>query len=372
MIQILHSVSNMDRAGVETMLMNYYRHMDREKVQFNFLCNKTKPGAYDDEIISLGGKIYRTPSLNPAKYPQYLRYMRQLFCEHPEYRIIEAHNGPLGLYALYAAERCGIPNRIFHAHGTDISFDFKWPLKKLCKSRLPHHCNLNWACGADAARHYFGDKTVSAGNYRIVPNAVDTGRFAFSESSRQRIRKKYGLGSKVVIGHVGRFVAVKNHGFLIDVFQRLHKAQPDSALVLLGDGELQRAMEQKARQTGLERHILFMGNVSNADEWYQAMDAFVMPSSNEGLPVVGVEAQAASLPCILSENITKEVVISDRVIFVALEKAPEEWAKIILRAVQKNKREDMAKQIASAGYDIRVEAEKLQNQYIMLAKDSAK
>ena len=134
MIRILHSVSNMDRAGIETMLMNYYRYMDKSKVQFDFLCNKKKPGAYDDEIKSMGGRIYHTPGLNPAKYPVYLKYMRELFQEHPEYKIIEAHNGALGVYALHAAKVSKIPVRIFHAHGASITKDWKLPIKLVCKA----------------------------------------------------------------------------------------------------------------------------------------------------------------------------------------------------------------------------------------------
>lgn len=134
MIRILHSVSNMDRAGIETMLMNYYRYMDKSKVQFDFLCNKKKPGAYDDEIKSMGGRIYHTPGLNPAKYPVYLKYMRELFQEHPEYKIVEAHNGALGVYALHAAKVSKIPVRIFHAHGASITKDWKLPIKLVCKA----------------------------------------------------------------------------------------------------------------------------------------------------------------------------------------------------------------------------------------------
>lgn len=143
MIRILHSVSNMDRAGIETMLMNYYRYMDKSKVQFDFLCNKKKPGAYDDEIKSMGGRIYHTPGLNPAKYPEYLKFMRKLFHEHPEYKIVEAHNGALGVYALHAAKVSKIPVRIFHAHGASITKDWKLPIKLVCKACLPtnmtHH-----------------------------------------------------------------------------------------------------------------------------------------------------------------------------------------------------------------------------------------
>ena len=129
MIRVLHSVSNMDRAGIETMLMNYYRHMDHEKVQFDFLCNKTKPGAYDEEIKQMGGHIFHTPGLNPAKYPHYLKYMKKLFGKYSQYKIVEAHNGALGVYALYAAKKNKIPVRIFHAHGASITKDWKWPIK---------------------------------------------------------------------------------------------------------------------------------------------------------------------------------------------------------------------------------------------------
>ena len=156
MIRILHSVSNMDRAGIETMLMNYYRYMDKSKVQFDFLCNKKKTGAYDDEIKSMGGRIYHTPGLNPAKYPVYLKYMRELFQEHPEYKIVEAHNGALGVYALHAAKVSKIPVRIFHAHGASITKDWKLPIKLVCKACLPTNMTHHFSCGVEAAKCYFG------------------------------------------------------------------------------------------------------------------------------------------------------------------------------------------------------------------------
>ena len=160
MIRILHSVSNMDRAGIETMLMNYYRYMDKSKVQFDFLCNKKKPGAYDDEIKSMGGRIYHTPGLNPAKYPVYLKYMRELFQEHPEYKIVEAHNGALGVYALHAAKVSKIPVRIFHAHGASITKDWKLPIKLVCKACLPTNMTHHFSCGVEAAKCYFGQKVI--------------------------------------------------------------------------------------------------------------------------------------------------------------------------------------------------------------------
>ena len=156
MIRVLHSVSNMDRAGIETMLMNYYRNLNRSEIQFDFLCNKGKPGAYDDEIMAMGGRIYRTPGLNPLKYPRYLKYMKTLFQENPEYQIVEAHNGALGVYALYAAKRNNIPVRIFHAHGASIARDWKMPLKLFCKMLLPLNMNQQFTCGIAAGYCYLG------------------------------------------------------------------------------------------------------------------------------------------------------------------------------------------------------------------------
>ena len=205
MIRILHSVSNMDRAGIETMLMNYYRYMDKSKVQFDFLCNKKKPGAYDDEIKSMGGRIYHTPGLNPVKYPEYLKFMGKLFHEHPEYKIVEAHNGALGVYALHAAKVSKIPVRIFHAHGASITKDWKLPIKLVCKAMLPANMNEHYSCGVEAARCYFGDKVVSENDYVLIPNAIKISNFVFNDLTREKIRRENGLEGKHVIGHVGRF-----------------------------------------------------------------------------------------------------------------------------------------------------------------------
>ena len=215
MIRILHSVSNMDRAGIETMLMNYYRYMDKSKVQFDFLCNKKKPGAYDDEIKSMGGRIYHTPGLNPAKYPVYLKYMRELFQEHPEYKIVEAHNGALGVYALHAAKVSKIPVRIFHAHGASITKDWKLPIKLVCKACLPTNMTHHFSCGVEAAKCYFGQKVVDENDYVLIPNAIDVERFIYNPEIRNKIRKENDLENKHVVGHVGRFMAQKNHTLFV-------------------------------------------------------------------------------------------------------------------------------------------------------------
>jgi len=366
MIRILHSVSNMDRAGIETMLMNYYRHMDRSKVQFDFLCNKKKPGAYDEEIRQMGGKIFHTPGLNPLYFPKYIKYMDSLFLDNNDYRVIEAHNGALGVYALYTAKRNKIPVRILHAHGASITKDIKLPLKLFCKSQIKNNATHNFSCGVLAAKCYFGEKCVEKNEYKFVPNAIEVEKFLFDINKREEMRKKYNLNNRHVLGHVGRFMKQKNHNFLIDVFIKLKKEDEKACLVLLGDGELMENVRNKVKNFGLEDSVIFVGNVENVNEWYQAFDVFILPSIWEGLPVVGVEAQAADLPCIFSESITKEIALSSKVEFINLDDNISRWVRAIKSALKNNERKNNYDLITKHNYNISTEAEKLQNTYIEL------
>lgn len=366
MIRILHSVSNMDRAGVETMLMNYYRHIDRNKVQFDFLCNKKKPGAYDEEIYTLGGEIYYTPGLNPFKYGQYIKFMCSFSKEHPEYKIIQCHNAALAAYPLFAAKVAGIPERICHVHSASITFDYKWPIKIVCKRFLKPNLTRMWACGRAAGEFYYGKSAVDSGKVQIINNAIEIDRFVFNEIVRNKIRQKYGLEDAFVIGHAGRFMTQKNHAFLIKVFAELCKQEHTAKLVLLGDGELQENIKKRVLELHLEDRVLFMGNVSNVNEWYQAFDVFVLPSIWEGLPVVGIEAQAADLPCVFSEDITKEVGLLKTTVFLNRKTGIEKWVKQILRYKGHRVRMNRKAEIVSAGYEIGCEAEKLQNRYLEL------
>lgn len=364
MIRVLHSVSNMDRAGIETMLMNYYRNMDFSKVQFDFLCNKKKSGAYDEEIKKLGGKIYHTPGLNPIKFFKYQRYMKELFSKHPEYQIIHVHNGALGIYALYAAKKNKISHRIFHAHGASITLDLKWPLKMVCKSQLLNYCNQNWTCGVEAAKCYFGRKIVKQGNYHLVNNAIDAEKFTYSEKIRNKIREEYNLQGKIIIGHVGRFMRQKNHKFLIEVFARISRLEEKAVLVLLGDGELMDNIKKKVSELEITEKVIFIGNVGNVNEWYSAFDVFVLPSIWEGLPVVGIEAQAADLPCVFSSNVTKEIKLSEKANFMELEASVDEWAKCIIEKSRYSARKYNTDLITKKNYNIHIEAKKLEKQYL--------
>lgn len=367
MIRILHSVSNLDRGGIETMLMNYYRHIDRTKIQFDFICNKQKSGAYDEEALRMGARIFHSPGLHPLHYRQYISFFKNLVITHPEYKIIEVHNGALGLYALNSAKRAGIPVRIYHAHGQGLNMDykiaFKWFCKKLLKFNMTHH----FTCGLKAGEYYFGKKIMNKGNYVFIHNAIDVDKFIFNVNDRKRIRNEYNLCEKHVIGHVGRFMHQKNHIFLINVFAEITKHDDKAILILLGDGELQEKVKKHVKKLGIANKVKMLGNVANVNEWYQAFDLFILPSHWEGLPVVGVEAQTSGLPCIFSSNITSEIQLTDRALFLDLSTGAKIWAEKAIRILEENKKRiDMRKIIIEKGYDIASEAKKLEDLYMKI------
>jgi len=366
-IRVLHSVSNMDRGGIETMLMNYYRHMDRDVIQFDFLCNKTKPGAYDDEIRSLGGKIYHTPGFNPFRYGEYIQLLKRIK-EENKCEIIHVHNGAMGAYALNAANIAKVPVRIYHAHGAAIEKNKKWIVKMICKATIPFNLTHRFTCGIAAARCYYGEKAVLKQEYTLIPNAVAIDRFLHNKETRKVLRRKYGLEDKHLLGHVGRFSVQKNHMFLLEILTAVKQYDPKAYLVLLGEGELLKQIKERACTMGLQDDILFAGNVANVNEWYQAFDVMVMPSLWEGLPVVGVEAQAADLPCIFSDSITREIGILDTAKFISLDAPVGEWADAVQRAMEYRERKNVREAIAARGYDIEVEAKKLQEAYLELAR----
>lgn len=369
MIRVLHSVSNMDRAGIETMLMNYYRHIDKTKVQFDFLCNKKKKGDYEEEIIKYGGRIFRSPGLNPMRWLQYQNMVKKILLDNPEIKIVQSHNGAFSLQAQIVAKKCNIKNRIIHVHGTKIDLNLKLPLKLLYKKFLKFNCNNYWGCGKEAIEYYFGKSVIKQNKYKIIKNAIEINKFIYNKEKRDELRKKYNLKNKVVIGNVARFMKQKNHDFILKLFKNILNKNPNSILLLIGDGELLDVMKNKAKQLNIQNNVLFMGNIENVNEMYQVMDIFLLPSLFEGLPVVGIEAQTAGLKCIMSDTITDEVAITENVKFLNLKNdSLDIWADEILKS-KEYIRKDMSKEIIKAGYSIKEEAKKLQDIYIKMGEN---
>lgn len=344
MIRILQCVNNMHRAGLETMLMNYYRNIDRSKIQFDFLMHRQEPSDYDDEIIAMGGRIFRAPRLYPQNYPAYFAYMKQFFREHPEYKVVHSHIDAMSYLPLLAAKKANVPIRIAHSHNTAIDRDFKYPLKQLFRIGITGVANKYAACGEEAGRFLFGDKP-----FRIIPNAIDASQFQFSDAVRIAKRKELGLGDKFVVGHVGRMSYQKNHTFLLDIFEGIVTKHRDSVLILIGIGEKEEEIRKKVDKRNLTDRVIFLGNRSDVKDLYQAMDVFLLPSLFEGVPVVGIEAQYSGLPCVFSDKVPREVQIAETCSFVALNQPVDVWVEQVMK-LHTPDRNDVQ---VSADYDIK-------------------
>lgn len=357
-MRVLQVVTNMDRGGLETMLMNYYRHIDRTKVQFDFLTHRQERAAYDDEIEALGGRIYRLPRLVPWS-KSYLSELNRLFDEHPEYKIIHVHQDCLSSVILKAAAKHDVPVRIAHSHSANQDKNIKYPIKLWYKRKIPRHATHLFACGKEA-----GDWMFSGAPYQIVNNAIDAAAYTYDADKRGELRRQLGLADELVIGHVGNYTQPKNHPFLLEIFTALLKKEPNAVLLLVGGGEEMSQIREKARKLGIAEHVHFLGVRSDVADLMQAMDVFVFPSLYEGLPVTMVEAQAAGLPCIISDKVPSECILTEGLVdIMTLSASPEAWAEKILakRAIP---RTDHRAEIAAHGFDITTEAVKLQEFYI--------
>ncbi len=360
MLRILHCVNNMHRAGLETMIMNYYRSIDRSRIQFDFLTHRPFRSDYDDEIEAMGGKVYYAPRLNPQNYPAYFSFMKKFYQEHPEYKIVHSHIDAMSYLPLLAAKKSGVPIRIAHSHSTQIDKDYKYPLKQWYRSRMGKVATDFVACGKEAGKFLFQKDDVL-----VIPNAVQADGFLFDNATRDAMRKELGLEDKFVVGHVGRFTYAKNHGFLIEIFSEVLKLQPNAVLLLVGTGELEEKIKAKVEEKGLTKAVRFLGVRSDVTAVNQAIDVFVMPSFFEGVPVVGVEAQFADLPCFFSTAVTREVAFSDKCRFMDLNCSAKQWAEAIVRESSK-KRE--AKLYQDSRYRVTNAVQLLEQHYEELLK----
>lgn len=364
-IRILHVIGIMDRGGAETMIMNLYRNIDRTKVQFDFVENSAEPAVFDEEILSMGGRIYRCPHYNGKNHFAYCKWWNSFFAAHQEeYTVVHGHLGSTAAIYLSIAKRYGMYT-IAHSHNVnkmrsvgDIVYGlFAYPTRFVA--------DTFFACSQEAGVSRYGKKIGNAPQRcTVLRNAIDTNRFVFSSDARQAVRHKLDLTEEqIVVGNISRFSEQKNHTFLLDIFAEIHKNSPTSVLVLVGDGVLRPQIEKKAAQLGLTDAVIMTGVQSNTWDYYQAMDVFVMPSHYEGLPVSLVEAQTAGLPCCVSSAVPAESAITELVRFRSLEESAEQWASWVLEC-SATPRKNMRNAIRSAGYDIATTSKWLEDFYM--------
>ena len=353
-IRVLHVVVNMNRGGAETLIMNLYRNVDSSRIQFDFLT--CKPGVFDAEIKEMGGRIHRIPYLSEVGPSKYRALLKEFFLSHPEYKILHSHLDKMSGLVCKVAKMSGVPIRIAHSHNTESEGNriiklYKWYLGTQIRSSATHYA----ACSKKAAAWLFGKSAVQA---NIIKNGVESTSFLFTETRRSSVRQKLNLADdELAIGHIGRFHLQKNHMFLIKVFTELLKYYPKAKLILVGDGPLQSRIERLAVKKGIRNRVFFLGIRDDIPELLQAFDLMLFPSFHEGLPVTIIEAQAAGLPCILSEHITQEVDLGIQLIRYARLSDMEEWlSKILYYTNRPLKREIPESTLAVTGYDIRLTA----------------
>ena len=315
------------------------------------MVHRQERGAYDDEIEALGGRIYRMPPIRPWTATNYRKTVRKFYKEHPEYKVIHAHMSELGYYDFLEAERAGVPVRICHAHNRPYGVDLKSPIRWYYKTRMIPHITHMFMCGQESGDWLFGKK--NSDKFIQMNNAIDAKAYAFDVTRREKMRASLGLKNEFVIGHVGRFDLQKNHTFLIDIFEELHKREPNARLLLVGNdsGKLAEDVRRKVNCLDLDGAVCFLGVRSDVADLMQAMDVFLFPSLFEGLSVASVEAQASGLPTIISDGVPIECKITDLVEVVPLSESADVWANKLLE-LRKNRRKNTFEKIQTAGFDI--------------------
>lgn len=356
-IRVLQIVTTMNRGGLETMLMNYYRNIDRSKIQFDFLEHRSKESDYDQEIMSLGGKIYRISTLNPFS-STYRKELKQFFKNHPEYKIVHCHLDCMSSIPLSYAKKAGIKVRIAHSHNSNQDKNLKYLLKLFYKRKINRVSTNLFACGDKAGKWMFGKSDFS-----VINNAINTKDFLFNQDISNRIRQKLGLQNKLVVGHVGRFNKQKNHEKVIDIFNEILKLNNNACLILVGEGNLKEEIKNKVSNLGLSNNVLFLGSRDDVNEIMQAFDVFLFPSLYEGLGIVLIEAQAAGIPCLTSDKVVPiEAKVTSLLNYYPLENNSNLWAKKTLDIL--TEKYDTYNEIKKAGFDIQNNTKWLEEFYI--------
>ena len=357
-IRILHVFGRLDFGGAETFIMNVYRNIDRAKIQFDFMIHTKQKCAYEDEVIALGGKIFRIPAYNCFNHLKYKTAWRKFFKNNKNYKFIHGHMTSTAAIYLKIAKKHGIKT-ISHAHNTSSGNDFKAKIKDILQLPLKYTADYLFACSAAAGKWCYGKS-----DFKIIFNAIDTDKFIYNKIFREIKRKELGLENKFVIMHIGRFEIQKNHGFLTDIFREIYNKNQDAVLFLVGNGPLREDIKIKTESAGLKNNIIFAGVRSDIPELLCAADVFLFPSLWEGLGIVLIEAQANGLRCVVSDAVPEEAAITNLIEFVSLNQPAMYWAEKVLAYVDGYERKDMREEIKKAGYDIKNTVSRLEEFYL--------
>ena len=366
-------VGSLDCGGAESLVMNLFRNIDRSQIVFDFAVHTDNDGFFGEEVKNLGGKIYYFPKYKIFNGIKFKKCWKNFFKEHlGEYQIIHTHHSSSVAIILKIAKKFGLYT-IAHSHSAGWDKSLMGLGNRILTHKTRKVADHFFACSYNAGVAEFGEKVANAEKrFKIIANGIPTSKYIYNPEVRNDIRKQLKLEDNVhLYGHVGRFVYAKNHQFLLKVFAEILKKDPSSKLLLLGDGELKNEIVKQANELGIFDNVLMPGLVKNVNEYLQAMDYFIFPSNYEGLPLTLVEAQAAGLRCMKSDVITDELNITDLVESMSINDSPAHWAEKIMEKVNYS-RQNTAKLIENAGFDIKSSVDYLTNFYTQIYNERNK
>lgn len=364
MIRVLHIINGAALGGISSMILNYYKNIDRKQFHFDFIYSVDEPLGHNGlELKKLGADFYYVPKKSDGLMAHISGIMKVL--EKHEYHAIHVHSSHTSYVALYVANKCGIPIRVAHAHNAvkDKLCLKMWISRKIGNVLIKRYATTRLACSLDAAVYTYGEKSVIESNTLILPNAIDADKFVFDTYNRDKIRSELNIPKQsFVLGTVGRMTVEKNQIFLVDVFKKVNEIIPDSKLILVGDGDQRINIEKRVDTLGLKDSVLFLGQRTDIPSLLNAFDIFAMPSLYEGFPIAGIEAGTNGLPLVLSDTITRELNFLPNVKYVSLSRI-EDWSQSIC-SMRELKRNDRALELVKKNsFDIRVAAKNLEKIY---------
>ena len=385
-IIVLHVVGRLDIGGAESRIMDLYRNIDRQKVQFHFMQHTTDRCAFEAEVEALGGKVYHVPRFNVKNYVSYKMAWNNFFRNHPEIKIVHGHMTSTAAIYLPVAKKVGVELTIAHARSAGVDPGLKGYVTRFLRRNLYKKCDYRFTCSALAAEAVFGNQKQEERKAVFIPNAIEVDKFRYDEKVRKDLRYELGIEDKFVIGHVGRFSPMKNHQYMLRILEectRLEKEKrlPETVLMFLGDGELKEEIMEQSVELGISSRVLFLGNRRDINRYYQAMDYFLLPSFYEGLPGTAIEAQAGGVPGIISDRITEEAIVTDLMQSRSIKEEPILWAKEIMKKSEEmsfdgyaknfgvqdknipEHRQKYAALVREASFDIKEQADRMQNFY---------
>lgn len=364
MIRVLQVIGSLNMGGSQTMIMNIYRNIDRKKIQFDFIIDRENEVYFAEEIKKMGGKIYILPQFKGYNYFSYKKAWKNFFIEHKEYKVIHGHVRSIASIYLKIAKKFGLFT-IAHSHSTSNGSGIKSFIKNKLQKKIPQYADYLFACSLESGEWLFGKENVKKDKFFIINNSIDVDKYKYNKEIRDKYRKKMNLDKEIAIVQIGRFNKEKNYFFSIELAKELKENDFNFKMFFIGDGQLRDNIKKKINEENLEQQICILGLRNDIPMLLQAMDIFIMPSLYEGLPLALIEAQAASLPCVISETIRSGILNNNLVKSLSLDEDIYIWNKTI-NYISKKMRCDECDIIVKNGFDITENANWLQNFYIQL------